>query len=231
MIKNSFLAVLICASSICLGAQGSGIFFEGHVSRGVQGGDELYAVGSTTGIIADTTPFQYNVRYAFSAGYEYSFNKAISLRGGVGYQNVLMDAYAAKIQTVNGQTKEIPFIQSKIDRHWLTVPVDFKVMLPFRRNGVYLTAGPKFSFLLSSIAKDSLRNAEYDLKSDTPGFNLGLGGKLGFEFAIGTMGHLLVESGYYHGLLNTSPVSGTNSKEGEACLIGLGFRVNLFQKK
>lgn len=231
MIRSLFLVILIYAST-CLSAQGSGIYFEGHVSRGVQGGDELYAAGSSPWpVMSNTEPYQYNVRYAFSAGYEYSFNKVLSLRGGAGYQNVLMDAYAATIENVNGQMKEIPFIQSKIDRHWLTVPIDLKVMLPFRRSGVYLAAGPKLSFLLSSTAKDSIRNTEYDLKGDTPGFNLGIGGKLGFEFAISTIGHLLVESGYCHGLLNTSPVSGKNSKEGEIAFIGLGFRVNLSQKK
>jgi hypothetical protein len=230
MIKNLFLGMLIFTSA-CLGAQGSGIYFECHVSRGIQLGDKLYAVGSSSGFLPDTTPYQYNVRYAFSVGYEYSFNKVLSLRGGAGYQNVLMNAYAATIQTENGQIKEIPFIQSKIDRHWLNVPIDFKVMLPFRKSGVYLAAGPKFSFLLSSTVKDSLKNREYDLKSDTPGFNFGIGAKLGFEFAIGTLGHLLVESGYCHGLLNTSPVSGINTKEGEASLLGLGFRVNLSQKQ
>lgn len=155
------------------------------------------------------------------------FNKVISLRGGVGYQNALLDAYSGIIRE---NMVEEPLISKTIERHWLTIPIDFKVTLPFRRSGVYLAVGPTASFLLSSTYKDSITNTKSDLTDDTPEFNLSLGGSFGFEFAIGKIGHLLIESGYHHALINSSMISGRNTKESEINLLGLGFRINLPSK-
>jgi len=227
MIRRILLAVVLSVTA-SFGAQGSGIFFEGHVSRGVMTGDTLYA--GLSEIYGIPIEYQYCVRYAFSAGYEQSFSKLISIRAGVGYQNALMNAYSATIQNSsdnNGDYREVASIDSDIVRHWLTIPIDFKVTLPFRRSGFYIAAGPKASILLSSKGTDNITIEEYTITNDTPRFNLALGGDIGLEFAIGNLGHLFVESGYHQGILNTSPSESGTTQESEINFLKLGFRINL----
>lgn len=248
------ISLLLVAAFTSLGAQSSGIFFDAHVSRGVMKGDKLYDfTGSSFGSIVhegegldtvhlisngkevvgvgngfEKVDFQYNVRYSFAVGYEKSFNKVLSLRGAVGYQNALMNAYAATISGyLEGDMTEDPYISSEISRHWLTIPIDLKVTLPIRRAGIYVAAGPKMSILLSSKYSDSLANTTEDITDLTPRFNLQLGFRLGAEFPIGKAGYIYVESGYHKGLINLSPVSEASTKEGEITLLGAGFRINL----
>ncbi len=225
MIRNIIFAVVLSAVA-SFGAQGSGIFLEGHVSRGVMGGDQLLA--GVTEMYGTPVEYQYNVRYALSAGYEQSFNKVISLRGGIGYQNVLMDAYAG---TYEFDLTEVATIDAQIDRHWLTIPIDFKATLPFGRSGVYIAIGPKASILLSSTFTDNLDNTTSDLTDDTPRFNLAIGGNFGIEFPIANAGHLFIESGYHQGLLNTSPDSSLKIQESEINFLKVGFRITLPHEK
>lgn len=200
MIRCS-LSILLLSSLVCIGAQSSGIFVEGHISQGKQNGDKLrHFEGNVFGSMDDDSihyildgqessrentysiissypvDFQYSVQFSFSAGYEKSFTKLLSLRGGVGYQKVVMDAYAARIDLENGSMNDVPFVSAEIRRHWLSIPVDFKVTLPIRRSGLYLTAGPKASILLSSEYADSISTVTQDLADLTPRFNLSLGG-------------------------------------------------------
>lgn len=225
MIRRIIFAVVLSAVA-SFGAQGSGIFLEGHVSRGVMSGDELLA--GVTEIYGTPVEYQYNVRYAFSAGYEKSFNKVISLRGGIGYQYALMDAYAGIYEF---DMTEKATIDEQIDRHWLTIPIDFKATLPFGRSGVYITIGPKASILLSSTHTDNLYNSSHDITDDTPRFNLAIGGNIGIEFPIANAGHLFIESGYHQGLLDTSPDSFYKFQESEINFLKIGFRITLPHEK
>jgi hypothetical protein len=151
----------------------------------------------------------------------------LSIRAALGYRKALLNAYAATIPGYfNGDMTEVPFVSAKIDRHWLSIPIDFKATLPIRRGGLYLAVGPKTSILLSSKYTDSLSNNPQDLSDLTPRFNLGLGFRFGAEFSIAKAGYLFIESGYHRGLVNTSPISSANTKEGELALLGIGFRMN-----
>lgn len=254
MISRIF-SLLVFTAVASFGAQSSGFFFDAHVSQGKRNGDTLYNFdGTKIGIKVgdsicyiengkETTEennlgslhydqFQYAVRYAFLVGYEKSFNKVVSVRGAVGYQNASMEAHAATIPGYfDGDDTEIPYVSAKIDRHWISVPIDFKVTLPIRRGGLYLAAGPKASILLSTTYKDSITNTTEDLGDLTPRFNFALGFRFGAEIAIANAGYLFFESGYHKGLLNTSPISSATTKEGEITLIGLGFRINVPSKK
>jgi len=247
-----FIALILFSIS-SFGAQGSGIFFDAHVSRGMNKGDKLYNFegvrigtiegdsicvlinGKETKAKNTYTPyssypveFQYAVRYSFLAGYERSFNKLLSIRGAVGYQNVLMNAYAATIHNYGQPNQaEEPFVSSKIDRHWISIPVDFKVTLPIRRSGLYVAAGPKASILLSSTYTDSISGFTEDLGSLTPRLNLGIGFRFGVELAIANAGYLFIESGYHKGLLNITPVPSATTQEGEIDALGVGFRMNI----
>jgi hypothetical protein len=104
--------------------------------------------------------------------------------------------------------------------------VDVKFTLPLSQNGVYLAMGPKLSFLLSSQYSDSITGTTIDLASRTPGVNLSLGLRLGAEFAVGTLGYFFIEAGYHHGLTNLAVVAPATTGEGEAALLGIGFRPN-----
>lgn len=107
MIRH-FFSVLLLMSAISFGAQGSGIYFQAHLSQGKMKGDSLvHFIGQSYGythgdsiimvfngkgqdntstnyypVIFSPVDFQYAVRYSFLAGYEKSFNKVLSLRGG-----------------------------------------------------------------------------------------------------------------------------------------------------
>jgi hypothetical protein len=176
--------------------------------------------------------FQYSVKYSFLIGYEKSFSKVLSLRGAVGYQNVLLDANAGLIPGFqNGDMTEVPVVSAEIDRHWISIPVDFKVMLPIRRSGLYLAVGPKASILLSSTYRDSLTSIKNDMADKTPRFNFGIGFRFGAELAIAHAGYLLLESGYHKGLVNLSHISKSKTFEGEIVPIGIGFRFNVPSKK
>lgn len=246
-------SILLFAAVASFAAQGSGIFFEAHFSQGKMRGDSLvhfpgqrigYTMGDTIRFIldgkedADTNrykrpftsypvEFQYAVRHAFVAGYEKSFNKVLSIRGAIGYQYAFMDAYAA---TINKDMSESPLVDAQIERHWLTIPIDFKVTLPIRRGGLYIAMGPKSSILLASKYTDNISGNTEDLGDLTPRFNLGLGFRFGTELAIAKIGFLLIESGYNWGLLNTAIITAAKSREGEFSLLALGFRIN-FPKK
>ncbi len=252
MIRHSLLLFVII-TVFSVHADDSGIFFKANVSQGTMNGDKLYNFeGAQIGVLAGDsvvyiqngkegkkkntyTPFssypvefQYAVKYSFEIGYEKSFNRVLSLKGAIGYQQALMDAYAASIPGYfQGDNTEMPFVKSRIDRHWLSIPIDFKVTLPFRRSGIYLGVGPKASILLASTYTDDISNTSEDLAGLTPRFNFGLGIRLGAEFAIAKIGFLFIESGYVFGLLNTSPISSATTQEGEISFLGLGFRTNL----
>jgi len=157
--------VVISSAMISFGAQGSGVYVEGEVNRGVRSGDTMHA-GLILLSVAD---YEYCVKTAVSVGYEQSFSKIISIRGGVGYRYASLDAHGAIIQP-NGI--EQPVVSKEIDRHWLTIPVDFKVTLPIKHSGLYVAAGPKFSFLLSSTYKDSIAGTSLNVTETTPRFNL-----------------------------------------------------------
>lgn len=254
---RTITSILFFAVVAAFGSQGSGIFFEAHASQGKMKGNSLvhfegqkigYALGDTIRFIfngkeyADTNDytspftsypveFQYAVRYSFLAGYERTFNKVLSLRGAVGYQYALMDAYAANIPGyMEGDMDEVPFVDAQIDRHWITIPIELKVTLPIRRSGLYAAMGPKGSILLASKYSEKIYNTTQDLADLTSRFNLGLGFRIGTELAIAKIGYLLIESGYNWGLLNTSIISSANMREGEFSPIALGFRIN-FPKK
>lgn len=216
--------VVISSAMISFGAQGSGVYVEGEVNRGVHSGDTMVAGFLTL----STVYYQYCVEEAFTLGYEHSFSKTISIRGGVGYRYALLDAYGGTIQTNGTEKAEV---SKEIDRHWLTIPVDFKVTLPIRRSGLYLTAGPKFSFLLSSTYKDSIAGTSLNVSKTTPRFNLSLGGTIGFEIAIAKFGYLLLESGYHHAVTNTSMYVGKKAMESDITLLGVGFRLNVPSKQ
>lgn len=246
-----FICILVFIAEVSYGAQGSGIYFDAHVSRGAMIGDKLYHFdGTRIGIIDgdsiryienrkqaaqkniamahDPVEFQYVVQYSFLAGYEKSFSKALSVRGAIGYQKALLDAHAATIPGFEkGDMTEAPFVSAEIVRHWISIPVDFKVTLPMGRSGLYLAVGPKASILLSSKYSDSLANTTEDLSDLTPGFNMGIGFRLGAEFPISKAGFLFVESGYHYGLLNISLVPSSTTKEGEITLLAMGFRMNI----
>lgn len=247
MIRLCFF-LFVLAGAVSIGARDSGVFFEGHVSRGTMDGDNLcHFEGTQIGVIKgdsvyfiengregtrhstytafSTYPvdFQYAVRYSFCAGYEKPITRALSLRGALGYQKASMDAYGAMIQGGS----EVPFVDARIDRHWLTIPVDLKVTLPILRNRLYCSAGPKVSILLSSKYTDKITTFTEDLSTLMPKVNLGAGLKLGAEFPIARAGFLFIESGYHLGLLNTSPVSSAATQEGEIALLGMGFKMNV----
>jgi hypothetical protein len=252
MFQHSF-AVIVLAAFVSFGAQGSGIYIEAHASQGKMSGNILSnfegpAIGSIVGdsihyiangkegtaknnyLQFDKYPvkFQYAVQYSFSAGYEKSFSKVLSVRAAVGYQKALLDAYGATIPGYySGDMTEVPFVSAEIDRHWISIPIDCKVTLPIRRSGLYLAVGPKASILLASQYTDNLTNTTEDLSDLTPRFNLGIGIRLGAEFPIFNAGFLFVESGYHFGLLNTSPISSSTTQEGEISLLGIGFRMNI----
>jgi hypothetical protein len=245
MLRASMYILMVTAIA-SFGAQGSGIYFDAHVSRGEQNGDKLYQfsgpafgaiVGDSIRYIANGREatgannygsdyqafFQYVVQYSFLAGYEKSLNTFLSVRGAIGYQKALLDAHASTIT----DSAEVPFITAKIDRHWISIPIDFKVTLPLGRSGLYCAAGPKASILLSSKYTDSLTNTTEDLSGFTPRLNVGIGLRLGAEFPIAKAGFLFIESGYHIGLLNTSPITSSTTQEGEISLFGMGFRLNL----
>lgn len=228
MIRYAF-SVLLLVSVMSFGAQGSGFFIEAHLSQGKAKGDTLFCVAkSFQPLLSNKTEYQYAVRYAFMAGYELSFNKVISLRGAIGYQKALLDAYAASIPGVmEGNMEEVPYIDSEIDRHWLNIPIDFKVNIPIRRGGIYVTTGPKMSFLLSSEYTDNIDDITIDAAEETPRFNLSIGFHLGAEIPIARVGNLFVQTGYYFGILNVAPTSYLKTRENEFALLGIGFRLNL----
>ncbi len=248
MIRNFFSALLLI-SALSYGAQGSGIYFQAHFSQGKSKGDGLvHFVGQSfgyirgdsiyfpfndkgltdIGLLLSQVDFQYAVRHSFLVGYEKSFNKILSLRGAVGYQYALMEAF----YEIKGSLDSVwvTLVDAQIDRHWLTIPIEFKVTLPIRRGGLFVAMGPKSSILLSSEYSEKINNSSQDLTDFTPRFNLGLGFRIGTELAIAKIGFLLIESGYNWGLLNTAIVSEAKSREGEFSLFALGFRVN-FPKK
>lgn len=252
MIRSIFSIIALTVVT-SFGAQGSGFYFEANSSQGKMKGDTLFAFEGpgTIGVIKNDTAcvlvngkeekekyitsmytnnpvnFQYAVRFSFLAGYEHSFNKVISIRGSIGYQRALLDAYAATIENYGkSNQKEVPFISAKIDRNWISIPIDFKVTLPIRRSGLYLAAGPKASILLSSTYNDSISGYTEDFGKLTPRFNFGIGFRFGAEIAIANAGFLLIESGYHKGLLNTSPLPSGNTQEGDIVPIGFGFRMN-----
>ena len=241
---------LLLASAASFGAQSSGFYGNINVSRGIHLGDKFQnfagtEIGSVVGdtvyyvdngregkkkfdfIHTKSSDFQYGVRFSALVGYEKSWNKILSARGAVGYQNVVLDAYAASIPGFAlGDMTQVPFITSKISRHWLSVPVDVKFTAPLSQNGVYLAVGPKLSFLLATQYTDSITTTTIDLAGRTPGVNLSLGLRLGAEFAVGTLGYFFIEAGYHHGLTNLAVIAPATTGEGEAALLGIGFRSN-----
>jgi hypothetical protein len=255
MIRHIFL-LLVFAAVACFGAQGSGMYFEAHASQGKMSGDKLYnfegpAIGSIIGdsihyikngkegtdkntytqLSSYPVDYQYAVQYSFTAGYEKSFSRVLSIRAALGYQKALLDAYAATIPGYfNGDMTEVPFVSATIVRHWLIIPIDFKATLPIRRGGLYLAVGPKTSILLSSKHTDSLSDNLQDLSGLTPRFNLGLGFRFGAELSIANAGYLFIESGFHRGLVNTSPISSANTQESELALLGIGFRMDFTTK-
>lgn len=252
MIRRICIWLAVAAVS-SFGSQGSGIFFDVHSSLGVRTGDELYhfrgiTMGSPVGdsihyyvggnqwadtneflnLVLDNDKMQYSVRYSFVAGYEKSFNKVLSIRAAVGYQNVGMRAYAAEIPNFDkGDMSEKPFITAEITRHWLTFPIDVKATLPIRRAGIYLCAGTKISYLLSSEYRDSITGFTQDLGKVTPRVNVGVAFRIGTEIPVGAIGHIYLESGYVVGLSNLAFINRATTREGEIIPLGLGFRLNM----
>ncbi len=152
MVRNVF-SVLLLMSAMSFGAQGSGIYFQAHLSQGKMKGDSLvhfegqsfgYTPGDTIRYFIENgeehvgtytyTPFstypvdfQYAVRYSFLAGYEKSFNKVLSLRGAVGYQYALMEAFLERKMLFFEDLSDdnngwVSNVDAQIDRHWLTIP-------------------------------------------------------------------------------------------------------------
>jgi hypothetical protein len=177
--------------------------------------------------------FQHDVRPSFSIGYEHSFNKVFSIRGAVGYVEsrftVVSDTVISYTIT-NGiprDTTYYPAADAEISSHWVSIPLDFKIMVPIRRSGLYAALGPKAAILLSSRYKDNLYGGSYDFAPLTTRFNLMLGFKVGAELAFLKIGYLFFEGGYHAGLVNVSPISSSNSRLGNRTLFCMGFRVNL----
>jgi hypothetical protein len=252
MIRHLCCTLAVAAAS-CFGSQGSGIFVNVNPSLGVRSGDQLHhfrgnTMGSPVGdsiyyysggrqwadtneyltLLLDNDKMQYSVRYSFLAGYEKSFTKVLSVRAAVGYQKVGMRAYAALIRNAaKGDMTEEPFITAEISRNWLTFPIDIKVTLPIRRSGIYLCAGAKISYLLSSEYRDSISGFTQDLGSVTPRLNIGLGLRIGTELPVGNVGYVFLESGYTLGLSNLAFINKANTREGEIIPLGLGFRMNV----
>jgi hypothetical protein len=177
--------------------------------------------------------FQHDVRPSFSIGYEHSFNKVFSLRGAVGYLSSRFDVLSDTVisYTISGgiprDTIYYPAADAEISSHWISIPLDIKIMIPIRRSGLYAAFGPKATILLSSKYKDNLYGGSYDFAPLIPHFNLMLGFKVGGEIAFTKIGHLFFEGGYHAGLINMSPISSNKSTLGTLTPFCMGFRVNL----
>jgi hypothetical protein len=176
--------------------------------------------------------FQYDVCPSFSIGYEQSFNKVFSIRGAVGYLKSRFTVVSDTVisYTVSGSFRDTtyyPAADAEITSHWISIPIDFKIMIPIRHSGLYAAFGPKSTILLSSRYKDNFYGGSYDFAPLTSRFNLMLGFKVGAELAFLKIGHLFFEGGYHAGLINVSPISSEKSRLGNRTLFCMGFRVNL----
>lgn len=179
--------------------------------------------------------FQYAVQPSFTIGYEHSFNKVLSVRGSVGYLSSNLDVISSqvisyKIDPVTNRgvdTVYDPAADAEISSHWLSLPLDIKIMIPIRRSGIYAALGPKTMLLLASKYTDNLNDSTFDLTALTPRFNFLLGVRLGGEIAIANIGFLLLEAGYHAGMTEMSIIPQMSSKMGERTLFSGAFRFKL----
>lgn len=175
--------------------------------------------------------FQYAVSPSFSIGYEHSFNRVFSVRGALGYMKSKMDVLSDSVIRYQilpvSDTVKFPDVNADISSHWISIPLDVKVMWPIRRSGLYAAFGPKATILLSSKYTDNLHGGSYDFAPLTSRFNLLFGFRVGGEIAIANSGYLFFEGGYQTGFINISPLSTQNSRMGNLTPFCMGFRIKL----
>ncbi|MFP4013597.1 MAG: outer membrane beta-barrel protein, partial [Chitinispirillaceae bacterium] len=184
--------------------------------------------------------FQSDIAPAVTAGYEHSFNRVLSFSAGLGirfasstYSLEQGSAYEynsnGEIISVDSNNLSLSMVNSFTN---LVVPVEVKVLLPLSWGGLYLTAGPEFSFMLGAKYKEDItytvtteknRSSETDVTDYYKTFSMGLGFRLGGEIAIGKH-TLFLESGYMGGLTNISENEDLGIKNGEITLLQLGFK-------
>ncbi len=117
---------------------------------------------------------------------------------------------------------------------YLSLPVLFKFRIPVKKVRFNISAGPEFSFNLSSEHEWLFDESKYgrtqdsrDCKDETSSFDFGAAMGCGMEFIFG-FGRLLTDFRYTHGFINTDQLSLTlNDFEGKnrvfSAMFGLGF--------
>lgn len=161
-------------------------------------------------------------RLGFHGGlvFEYRFHQFFALGAEVLYsqQGVKSESHYIEIEPpgelggspVNNINNEsLISLTGKYD--YLNFPVVAKVYL-FK--GLFVSAGPQFSILLS--AKEEYSDIEFDAKEEMDNFDFGLNFGVGFQSAMG----LFISTNYYLGLNNISAFNYRNE---------LGFNPKLHQ--
>ncbi len=189
------------------------------------------------------TVFQPMMSPSFTAGFEKSFNRALSASAGLGLRMAASNYLIEQTESshafdVDGnllsQSNNNVKVEVANSFTNLVVPIEMKAMVPTRSGGIYLSGGPELVFLLG--AKNSYdvsftettsenKSTETDVKDKYKGFSFGLGWKLGGEINV-KQHNILIETGYTAGLTNISKDEKITMKNGEFTLLQLGFRFN-----
>ena len=203
---KKILLTLLLLSSFALASNASGIFLK---------------TGLTMGSTNDTISLNNSAKNATFApsgeiGFELSLSKGISFNfaAGVAFQG---------LQYVVGDSSVTSSGETKLT--YLTVPIDFKAMIPTNSGGIYLTMGPRFDILLAANEILDGTNDVIDGKSHYDNMSVALGFRLGGEIALGKH-HFLVESGYDFGISDVLKTSSYKVQTGRLTILAIGIRFN-----
>lgn len=218
--KRLVLILALLISTSAFAANGTGI----QIKTGL-------LMGNTNDSMSIDSSFK-NMAFAPSLilGFEFSLNKAISFEVGAGAVMHTMDyVYVNYDLNMDGNFSDSTSIEAgKTRLVYLTVPVYAKFMAPTEAGGVYLSLGGKLDFLMGV---DSNRDENFSSqgmvagKDDFKSVNVGLGGRIGGEIAIGKH-HMLLESGYDFGLNDILDAASYRATKGQFTLLSIGFRFN-----
>jgi len=89
-----------------------------------------------------------------------------------------------KVTNEFGQELAAPAIEASLTNRYLTVPVDFKAMLPLNSGGFCITAGPRVSLLLKSEYSNISENFFKNQRTLFSPLSFGLGGSFGGEIRL-----------------------------------------------
>ena len=194
MVRNGVLTIVIAAISL-QAALGSGPFVK--TSFGLVGlyGDELYMIPSEIHyrhITDDSLILHYKdfakpgifLRPSVVIGWEQSFNRVLSINGGIGLAFCGARWETETVDNFSGQPLSSSGVDASLHMIYINIPVDAKLMLPINSGDFTISGGPRFAFLTSARFKNNVLSEEIDDRSFYSPLSFGIGGAFGGEIQL-----------------------------------------------